>query len=125
MKIAFLSGLLAFCSSDAFGATWRLHLLQVDDIADVYINGAKKYTCTYEQKTCTFDLTSSMLTGVNTIRLDLTNSSSAGGYVLGYVLAKDAETYDSFACGIYNLIGCYDSSLNTGIVWSHSWVVTK
>ena len=127
LKTVFLSGLLAFGGSDAFAATWRLHLLQVDDIADVYINGVKKFTCTYTQKSCTFDLTTSMLIGANTIRLDLTNISSTGGYVLGYVLAKDADTYDSFVCGIYNVIGCYNSDLNapTGPVWSHSWVVTK
>ena len=97
------------------GAEWELVIFQADDQVDLFINSKKIEQCTLD---CIYDLTPTLKTGENSLRIVLSNRTSTWTY--GYALFHRGEPYAIRMCGIRRSIGCKNDDTSIGEVFSET-----
>ncbi|PZF77565.1 hypothetical protein DK847_09680 [Aestuariivirga litoralis] len=109
--------------ADYTSSNWSLKVYNVDDNLNVYVNGTLRATCAFATGVtgCTYNLNSWMVTGANSVRIELVNSGS--GYTYAYRLLNNGVTQQEYECGVWNQGWCDagDGGLKTGVVMTKSW----
>ncbi len=116
--------LAAFIPASASAAAYELRLYQVDDLMTASITNSL-YT---DQTILTqhfgqsdypyFDISPFVTDGLNTITLQLTNTSPGQGWTYGYDLKIDGTSIASDSCGNYNTFGCNNNDTTQGVVFT-------
>jgi hypothetical protein len=96
---------------------YQLQLYNIDDDMSVTISDGSGVTYSNSfpfNTSTTFDITSDLSAGINTIDLSLTNTAS--GYTYGFALYEnDVQVLNAY-CGVFNTTGCNGDSYQSGNV---------
>lgn len=114
LRIALSAALSFVLATAAQASSWKLHLSGIDDSMAVYVNGNLVYTCSFGQ-TCSVNLSQYLLSGTNTLEMQLTNTVS--GWTFDYKILKDGVVVLKDKCGNFNVSGCMGDQQDTGVVY--------
>lgn len=107
-------------SGSGHESRFTARLYNVDDVATVYINGAKTLQATYNSGGST-NLTPMLRRGDNRVRLTLENLKE--GYTYGFEIFQDGKSIFKEECGKVNVSGCgFDE--RAGIVYDREVIIT-
>ena len=103
--------------------TYTLSLFDIDDVMSAYVTNAGYtdqliLTSTFGHNVET-DISAWLRAGANQLRLQVINDSIGAGWTYGYALLVNGVALESDVCGVWNRIGCRDSDLSQGLVWTH------
>ncbi len=94
--------------------SWIVRLTNSDDAASLILNGQIVGHCSGAAE-CSFDIGSKLLSGANTLRIQIDNAG--GGWSYGYAIARDGIAWAEDSCGVAESASCEDNAA-TGTVLS-------
>jgi hypothetical protein len=102
--------------------TFALRVYDVDDVMSAFITNSSHsqqlmFTANFNQDFGYVDISSYVTPGANDILLQLFNGPA--GWTYGYDFTTNGTSFDAGHCGVFNTIGCNNSDLSKGLVWSH------
>ena len=105
-------------------AAFTLTLYDIDDVMtatifnDSLLTGELIAQQFVGRESVTYDFTHLVDSGLNRINLSLLNDSPGSGYTQGWSVLVNDESIAAFECGDFNFVGCDDSALTQGIVYT-------
>lgn len=121
--VAIFTPVTSFASPILATDTFALRLYDVDDVMSAYITNSTHsqqlmFTANFGQDFGYVDISSYVTPGANDILLQLVNGPA--GWTYGYDFTINGASFDAGHCGVFNTIGCNNSDLSQGLVWSHN-----
>jgi hypothetical protein len=112
-------GPLTFSMNDAF----TLRFFDVDDVLSAYITNSEFTNqlilrSSFGEVTTDVEFSDFVRSGVNTIHLELINTSPGQGWTYGYDFKVNGKSQDFDQCGTFNRVGCQNDE-SQGVVWTH------
>ncbi|MBT6492773.1 MAG: hypothetical protein HOK97_23580 [Deltaproteobacteria bacterium] len=101
---------------------WVATVFNIDDTADVYVNGKKINQCDFS-RTCEIKLSSHFKVGRNKVRIDYINHVMFWTY--GYEVTKNGEVMYEGRCGQVWVLGCGFLNTKKGLVHTFEFEVEK